>query len=300
MNYTGRPSISGCRPVLSLYPTHRFCQYLLLIFITFTNSFLFNRAFSTNSRRPLSHSAGVTVPPEGEELNLSVSADALPPPLPRGGFGIPQSFPSQFKVFLFARGSPTRGAVERSETERLYEGRPDREPLLGSTSPSLLRNATSPTEGRLWHSAKFSSPPEAPLLGELSSEARLRGCTKESPTISTKKDPLSEIAAPGGGLSFWVSQWTHLLLPLSLLLYAIPRKSQALHRKFTVALLFPSPVSFWRNVWYNGFAVHPAYLTGEEVDALAYFLTFLVSVGADVVSHFICKWLDRCEENRKA
>ena len=60
------------------------------------------------------------------------------------------------------------------------------------------------------------------------------------------------------------------------------------------------PVSFWRIICYNGFAVHPAYLTGEEVDALAYFLTFLVSVGADVVSHFICKWLDRCEENRKA
>ena len=59
-------------------------------------------------------------------------------------------------------------------------------------------------------------------------------------------------------------------------------------------------VSFWRKEWYNGFAVHPAYLTGEEVDALAYFLTFLVSVGADVVSHFICKWLDRYEENRKA
>ena len=92
----------------------------------------------------------------------------------------------------------------------------------------------------------------------------------------------------------------YLLLPLSLLLYAIPRKSQALHRKFTVTLLLAGPVSFWRNVWYNGFAVHPAYLTGEEVDALAYFLTFLVSVGADVVSHFICKWLDRCEENRKA
>ena len=92
MNYTGRPSISGCRPVLSLYPTHRFCQYLLLIFITFTNSFLFNRAFSTNSRRPLSHAAGVTAlrvrplrrfapaPPEGEELNLSVTADAVPLP----------------------------------------------------------------------------------------------------------------------------------------------------------------------------------------------------------------------------
>ena len=117
MNYTGRPSISGCRPVLSLYPTHCFCQYLLRIFITFTNSSLFTRAFSTNSRRALRHAAGVTAPPEGEELNLSVSADALPPPLPRGGFGSPR------KVNGFARGSPTRGAVERSETERLYEDR---------------------------------------------------------------------------------------------------------------------------------------------------------------------------------
>ena len=146
MNYTGRPSISGCRPVLSLYPTHCFCQYLLRIFITFTNSSLFTRAFSTNSRSPLSHAAGVTAPPEGEELNLSVSADALPLPglrLPasrlrratspgRGGFGSPR------KVNGFARGSPTRGAVERSETERLYGGEPDRKPLLNSTSPSRL------------------------------------------------------------------------------------------------------------------------------------------------------------------
>ena len=61
------------------------------------------------------------------------------------GFGSPR------KVNGFARGSPTRGAVERSETERLYEGKPDREPLLDSTSPSRLRRATSPTEGRLWH-----------------------------------------------------------------------------------------------------------------------------------------------------
>ena len=36
----------------------------------------------------------------------------------RGGFGSPR------KVNGFARGSPTRGAVERSETERLYEGEP--------------------------------------------------------------------------------------------------------------------------------------------------------------------------------
>ena len=81
MNYTGRPSISGCRPVLSLYPTHRFCQYLLRIFITFTNSSLFTRAFSTNSRKP-----------------------------------------SQSR--RRRDSSPTRGAVERSETERLYGGEP--------------------------------------------------------------------------------------------------------------------------------------------------------------------------------
>ena len=78
-----------------------------------------------------------------------------------------------------------------------------------------------------------------------------------------QKDPLSEIAAPGGGLSFWVSQWTHLLPPLSLLLYAIPRKSQALCGKFTVTLLLASPVSFWRKEWYNGFAALPAHLFGR-------------------------------------
>ena len=172
MNYTGRPSISGCRPVLSLYPTHRFCQYLLLIFITFTNSFLFNRAFSTNSRRPLSHAAGVTAPPEGEELNLSVIASQCHCP--------------------------------------------------GSTSPSLLRNATArvaapsvcfaaarillaaaptaPPCFRHWRRSSplllprggFGSPRKvngfargSPTRGAVEELAtRLRGCTKESLTVS--------------------------------------------------------------------------------------------------------------------
>jgi len=51
------------------------------------------------------------------------------------------------KLGLFARGSPTRGAVERSETERLYEGKPDREPLLDSTSPSALTRCHLPYRG---------------------------------------------------------------------------------------------------------------------------------------------------------
>ena len=157
MNYTGRPSISGCRPVLSLYPTHRFCQYLLLIFITFTNSFLFNRAFSTNSRRALSHAAGVTAPGcalSGASRQLSQrERSSTSPSLLRNATSPTEGRLWQGgKLLLFARGSPTRGAVERSETERLYEGEPDREPLLDSTSPSLLRNATSPTEGRPWQS----------------------------------------------------------------------------------------------------------------------------------------------------
>ena len=89
MNYTGRPSISGCRPVLSLYPTHCFCQYLLRIFITFTNSSLFTRAFSTNSRRPLSQ-----------------------------------------RLPLWGRSSTSPSALTRCHCP-------------GSTSPSLLRNATA-------------------------------------------------------------------------------------------------------------------------------------------------------------
>ena len=141
MNYTGRPSISGCRPVLSLYPTHRFCQYLLLIFITFTNSFLFNRAFSTNSRRPLRQRLSLwgrssTSPSLLRNATARVAAPSVcfaaarillaaaptAPPcfrhwrrsspllLPRGGFGSPR------KVNGFARGSPTRGAVEELAT----------------------------------------------------------------------------------------------------------------------------------------------------------------------------------------
>ena len=137
MNYTGGPSISGCRPVLPLYPTHHFCQYLLGIFITFTNSSLFCRAFSTNSRRPLRHAAGGTLP----GLNLSVSADALPPP----GLNL---------------------SVIASQCHLPYRG-----------EALAFRKVFLP-------SPKFSSPPEAPLLGELSSEARLRGCTKESLTVS--------------------------------------------------------------------------------------------------------------------
>ena len=128
MNYTGGPSISGCRPVLPLYPTHHFCQYLLGIFITFTNSSLFCRAFSTNSRGP--SQSGLRPPAPG--LNLSVTADAVPPPLPRGGFGRAENFSSSPEAPLL--GELSSEARLRGCTKT----KPDRKPLLGSTSPSRL------------------------------------------------------------------------------------------------------------------------------------------------------------------
>ena len=136
-------------------------------------------------------------------------------------------------------------------------------------------------------SSKFSSPPEAPLLGATATTAASGGNREEllGPRPAGCERQRSRRWEPQPGLG--ERSETERLY----------EGEPFLCRK--VRLLAFS-VSFWRKEWYNGFAVHPAYLTGEEVDALAYFLTFLVSVGADVVSHFICKWLDRCEENRKA
>ena len=49
--------------------------------------------------------------------NLSVTADAVPPPLSRGGFGIPESFSSSPEA-------PLPGELAAKQTERLYEGKP--------------------------------------------------------------------------------------------------------------------------------------------------------------------------------
>ena len=155
MNYTGRPSISGCRPVLSLYPTHRFCQYLLLIFITFTNSFLFNRAFSTNSRRALRRAAGVTALPEGEELNLSVIASQCHCP----GCGSQR--------LLRCRSHPA-----------------GRGPNSSSLFPPLAAVvAVAPTEGRLWHSGKLLLFARgSPTRGASGETVHFAGTAKASPT----------------------------------------------------------------------------------------------------------------------
>ena len=60
--------------------------------------------------------------------------------------------------------------------------------LLCPTSPSLLRNATFPGRGGLGIVGSSFSSPEAPLLGELSNEVRLRGCTKGSLPLYTNNN----------------------------------------------------------------------------------------------------------------
>ena len=67
--------------------------------------------------------------PEG--LNLSVTADAVPPPLTRGGLGIPQSFASSPEA-------PLPGELSAKQTERLDEGKPVREALTERFNSVLL------------------------------------------------------------------------------------------------------------------------------------------------------------------
>ncbi len=59
-----------------------------------------------------------------------------------------RSFPSSPEAPLLGE------LLSDSETERLYEGEPDREPQRNRTSPSRLRRATSPIEGRHWQAGQ--------------------------------------------------------------------------------------------------------------------------------------------------
>ncbi len=103
----------------------------------------------------------------------------------RGGIGRPLGFSSSPEALLL-------GELSAEQTERLYgripcpgsgcfrfrdpEVLPQTKPLLCPTSPSSLRDATSPSRGGFGSPLGFSSSPEALILGELSSGARLRGC----------------------------------------------------------------------------------------------------------------------------
>ena len=78
--------------------------------------------------------------------------------------------------------APLQGELSSdSETERLYGGEPDREPQRNETSPSRLRRATSPIEGRPWHTGKFCLYPESfPLRQRLPYKGSWRGACDET------------------------------------------------------------------------------------------------------------------------
>ena len=58
-------------------------------------------------------------------------------------------------------------------------------------------------------------------------------------------------------------------------------------------------ISFVENLCYNWFAVHPAHFMGREVNSMVHLLAILEPVVANVMSHYICKWLDRFNKDRK-
>ena len=97
-------------------------------------------------------------------LNLSVTADAVPPPLPRGGLGIPESLASSPEA-------PLPGELSAKQTERLDEGRPGREAFAG-LNLSVTADAVPPPlpRGGLGIPESLASSPEAPLPGELSAK----------------------------------------------------------------------------------------------------------------------------------
>ena len=43
----------------------------------------------------------------------------------------------------------------------------------------------------------------------------------------------------------------------------------------------------------------PAHFMGREVNTMVHIFAILKSVVADVISHYICKWLDSTDQNRK-
>ena len=106
-------------------------------------------------------------------LNLSVIAYAMPPPLPRGGLGIPQSLASSPEA-------PLLGELSAKQTERLDKGQPDREALAG-LNLSVIAYAMPPplTRGGLGIPQSFASSPEAPLPGATATTAASGGNREE-------------------------------------------------------------------------------------------------------------------------
>ena len=330
MNYTGRPSISGCRPVLSLYPTHRFCQYLLLIFITFTNSSLFNRAFSTNSRRALSHAAGVTAPgcalsgasrqlPQrgspwqagslstgrlrldrtqkggpclrGQRLLDNAPCQAVAG-LDSGALLLPRYCASlvQTKAGRHANGSPSGGAGEEQGDET------ERARLL--TENHRHRDRIALTK---------SLPIAAPAA--LSCRAcPLRHCFAMPPLPKgealagrkAQKTPFRRLQLREGVFFPWDDE-SVIAFTIFSICYS-PQKSSTAQKVYKHSSLWHLLYLFVKVYDIMSLRLVPPNLPrmGEGgCRLMAYIFTFVLSVAANVASYYICKWLDGWLKGRK-
>ena len=201
---------------------------------------------------------------------------AMPPPLPRGGFGIAENFSSSPEAPLLGatattaasggnreellgprpagcerqrsrRWEPQPGLVERSETERLYGGGPD---LCSKAHPLAPRRAFSvqTKAGRHANGSPFGGAGEE--QGDETERARpLPENHRHSDSIALIKSlPIAaqRLFRAGLALSVIASQ-CHL------------SQRERLWRAASF------PVSFWRKEWYNGFAALPAHFMGREV-----------------------------------
>ena len=118
------------------------------------------------------------------------------------------------------------------------------------------------------------------------------GLTVTTMTVSpTKREPPFGAGTPGGGFLFLRMVNLTFGIP-DLSIPDSPQKSSAVqkvykHSSLGIYCIF---LSMFMIYWFCGSSPLSYGRGGEIMD---YILTLLVSVAANVVSHFICKWLDR-------
>ena len=125
------------------------------------------------------------------------------------------------------------------------------------------------------------------------------GLTVTTMTVSpTKREPPFGAGTPGGGFLF---------LRMVNLTFGIPdlsipdslQKSSAVQKVYKHSSLgiFCIFLSMFMVYWFCG-SSRPSYL-GREVKPMIHILTILESAVANIISHYICKWLDRLDKDRK-
>ena len=158
--------------------------------------------------------------------------------------------------FFFCTFIICHSPQKSSTVRKVYK--PDREPLLDSTSPSALTRCHLPYRGEalafrkvFLPGSKFSSPPDAPLLGATATTAA-RGGNREE-LLGQRPARRKRSAADAGSRNPALSSEARLR--------GCTKTETFLCRKIRLAASFP--VSFWRIICYNGFAALPAHLFGR-------------------------------------